>query len=92
MIFVSRIKRLRGPLDEIMLFSAHKFSVIMSCRNMLSRRHLIRETCGQSVGCFISNLLFDKVINDLLFDKVLLSSLHDGFFLRESIALLERDL
>ena len=36
-IFVSRIERLGGSLDEIVLFSVHKFSVIMShCNNTLS--------------------------------------------------------
>ena len=35
-LVVSRIERLSGPLDEIMLFSVHKFSIIMSDRNTLS--------------------------------------------------------
>ena len=51
--FVSRIERLSGPLDEIVLFSVHKFSVIMSCHKTLSWHHLIRETYGRNVGCFI---------------------------------------
>ena len=44
-----KFERLVGPL------SVHKYKVIMSCPNMMSWRHLIRETGCQDLSCFISN-------------------------------------